>query len=91
MAEQSVNGNGERIQKAAENALLTLSSRWITVLMVPATLALGGWMGNYIVGQLNDFIKETRQERESTNNRVNGIDVRLSVTETKVEGLEKHR
>ena len=85
------NGNGERIKHAAENALLTLASRWIVVVLVPATLGLGAWTGNYVVGRLDEFIKETKVFQTETAKAIGGIDVRLSVTETRVEQLEKGR
>ena len=88
---EAPNGNGERLQKAAENALLVLLSRWIVVLLVPATLGLGGYIGNRVVGQLDEFIKETRAQHEADIAKVNGIDVRLSVTETRVDALERRQ
>lgn len=90
MAEAS-NGNGERIKQAAENAILTLASRWIVVLLVPATLGLGAWTGNYVVGRLDEFIRESKAFQADTAKAIGGIDVRLSVTETRVEQLEKGR
>jgi len=88
VAEQS---SGERIKQAAENAILTLASRWIVVVLVPATLGLGAWTGNYIVSRLDEFIRESKVFQIETAKAIGGIDVRLSVTETRVENLEKGR
>lgn len=90
MAEQT-NGNGEKLQKAAENALLTLAARVIVVVLVPATLGLGAWIGSYVVQKLDEFIHESRAFQVETAKSISGIDVRLSVTETRVDALERRK
>jgi hypothetical protein len=81
------NGNGQKLEKAAESALLRLAARWMILIGFPAMFAFSVWAGQTIVGGINEFIKEARQEFKDQDDRMNGFDVRLTGVERDVEHL----
>ena len=59
MAEQTngPSGNGQRLQAAAENALLQLVARWGIVAICALALPVGAWMGNRLIGTLDKVVE----------------------------------
>lgn len=57
MAETQTNGNGERMQKAAEGALLQLAARWGIVGICAIALPAGAWMGTRLVTSLDKVVE----------------------------------
>lgn len=90
MAENG-NGNGERIKQAAENALLTLASRWIVVFGVPLILGLVAFIGKAVWDDVRELKTTLAAQYIETTKALGSLDVRLSVTETRVEQLERAR
>lgn len=86
MAENG-NGNGERIQKAVDNAVLTVIARYASI----ATAAIGTAMGGLIWWEVSNFVTEARQAHSDLVKAINGLDIRQSIVETRVEQLEKGR
>lgn len=77
----------EQSQKL-ENALLTMAARWLTVVGFPAMFALSVWFGNKFVERIDNFMAETRQEWRDTDQRMNGLDVRLTGAERDIQYLK---
>lgn len=77
--------NGDKIQMAAESALLQLASRWGVILMISTALPAGAWMGTRIIDQLD---KQGVQLEEMSGvvlsyyldnrDRISSLDVRVS-------------
>lgn len=84
-------GNGDRLQKAAENALLILASRWFVIIGLPLIAAMGTFIGKSVWDDVREMKATLQAQYVETNRTISGLDVRLSVTETRVENLEKGR
>lgn len=56
MAESTMNGNGERLQKAAESAVLQLVARWGIVGICAVALPAGAWMGTRLIDTLDKVV-----------------------------------
>lgn len=52
-AQSDQNGNGSRIEKAAESVMLRLVARWMMALGIPVVIAVVGWGGREIVSATN--------------------------------------
>lgn len=79
MAENSnPNGNGQRLQAAAEGALLQLVARWGIVAICAIALPAGAWMGSRIIGSLDKVIE-----------RVDGLTVDVAVMKTDISYLKQ--
>lgn len=81
MAEAS---NGQKL----ESAILTLVARWFTVIGFPAMFALSIWFGSAFVDRIDKFIAETRQEFRGTDQRINGLDIRLTGAERDIKYIQ---
>ena len=73
----SENQNGSKL----DTALITLLSRWFTVIGFPAMFLLSIWFGQQFVERMDSFVTETRQEFRHNDKRVNTIDNRLTGAE----------
>ena len=80
--------NGHKLEAAAESAFLKLAARWMILIGFPAMFGISVWAGQTIVGGINEFIKEARQEFKDQDQRLNGFDVRLTGVERDVEYLK---
>jgi len=89
VAESNGNGNGtgNKLENAAESAMLRLAARWMILIGFPAMFAFSVWAGQTIMGGINEFIREARQEFKDQDQRVNGLDVRLTGVERDVENM----
>lgn len=76
--------NGHKL----ESAILTLASRWFTVIGFPAMFAVSVYFGGQFVERIDSFIAEARQEFRQSDQRFNGIDVRLTGAERDIEHLK---
>lgn len=79
----------EPSEKKFESAVLTLASRWFTVIGFPAMFALSLWFGGKIIERFDSFILETRQEFRNTDRRINGFDIRLTGVERDIRYLQE--
>ena len=70
-----------------ESAVLTLAARWFTVIGFPAMFALSIWFGSAFVERIDSFISEARQEFRATDQKLNGLDVRLTGAERDIQYL----
>lgn len=77
----------EQSQKI-ENAVLTLAARWFTVIGFPAMFALSVWFGSAFVERIDSFISEARQEFRANDQKINGLDVRLTGAERDIQYLK---
>ena len=59
MAEQTngTYGHGQRLQAAAENALLQLVARWGIVAICAVALPTGAWIGSRLIGTLDKVVE----------------------------------
>jgi hypothetical protein len=78
------NGNGQKL----ENAVLTLAARWFTVIGFPAMFALSMWFGSKFVERIDTFISEARTEFRNNDQRMNGLDIRLTGAERDIKYLQ---
>lgn len=71
-----------------ESAVLTLAARWFTVIGFPAMFALSIWFGSAFVDRIDRFMQQAQQEFRATDQRMNGLDVRLTGAERDIEYLK---
>ena len=65
-----------------ETQLLTLAAALVSVLFGMLT-ALVGWVGNKVVGKLDDVVKKLGEVSAELHERINGLDRRVTVVETR--------
>ena len=65
-----------------ETMLLTIAA-WLVATLFGMLTALVGWMGNKVVGKLDDVVKKLGEVSAELHERINGLDRRVTVVETR--------
>lgn len=71
------------ISEAIQNGFGTLLSRGFIIVGMPAILGMGIWIGERVVATLDRLVERVDAQHDDTVKALNGLDVRLTVVETR--------
>lgn len=80
-----------KLKEALNNGVGTALSRLIIITMVPATLGLGAFIGNRVVGQIDELTRTVANQHEQTVTRVNSLDMRITGAEHDIAYLKDRK
>ena len=78
-------------KEALMNGPGTVISRLFVIVGIPACIGMGAWIGNRLVAQLDHMAALMATQHEDTVKSINGLDVRLSVTERDIKYLSERK
>lgn len=74
-----------------QNGVGTMLSRIFIIVGLPALMGMGVWIGERMVSTLDKLIDKVDTQHDDTVRQLNGLDIRLTVTETNVKNLTDHK
>jgi hypothetical protein len=72
------------LKDAIQNGMGTLVSRTFVIIGVPVIISMGSWIGYRMVDTLDKLVERVNAQHEDTVEKLNRLDVRVTVIESKV-------
>ncbi len=77
------------LSETIQNGVGTMVSRIFIIVGLPALMGMGVWIGERMVGTLDKLVEKVDSQHEDTVRQINGLDIRLTVTESNIRNLER--